>query len=194
MNSIFLYLTIIIHSLLFKQLYFFSPPFFFFFFSLLFFFFLSQLSSSLIVWRHHRFWWRHFLFAKEVSWAGGGVVDVVWFIDGARRAELAGGGVVDVVWFIDGARWAESTGGGVVDGVSFFDGIWLYWRELGVFSDTSTQEELSWVLLARVPPLGKSQRERVKAKEELGKMAGFVNKTAMKIDQKKKNKKQIFEK
>jgi hypothetical protein len=58
-----------------------------------------------------------------VSWAGGGVVDVVWFINDARRAESAGGGVVDGIWF--------------------FDGIWLYRRELGVFLDTSTQEELS---------------------------------------------------
>jgi hypothetical protein len=35
--------------------------------------------------------------------------------------------------------------------------------------------------------VNRRERERVKAKEELGKMTGFVNKTAMKIDQKKKN-------
>jgi hypothetical protein len=78
-----------------------------------------------------------------VNWAGGCVIDVVWFIDSAPRAESAGGGVVDVVWFIDDAQRAESAGGGVVDGVWFFDRIWLYRRELRVFSDTSTQEELS---------------------------------------------------
>jgi hypothetical protein len=35
-----------------------------------------------------------------------------------------------------------------------------------------------------------NHRERVKAKEELGKMARFVNKTAMKIDEKKNKQKQ----
>jgi hypothetical protein len=30
------------------------------------------------------------------------MVDVIWFVNGARRAESAKGGVVDGVWFFDG--------------------------------------------------------------------------------------------
>jgi hypothetical protein len=45
--------------------------------------------------------------------AGGGVVDGEGIVS-------AGGGVVDVIWFVNGARRAESAGGGVVDGVWSF--------------------------------------------------------------------------